>query len=838
MSRNPLANLIYIFILVLIIGYILPMQSFGLVERDVYNRSVLSRVDLRKYFEKAMSLFESGKYKEAIVIFQNLIDIEKSQNESYFTPFAEIYIEKANNRLKELMVLEDKRWARMKEDVIGEAERLAKEEEERARREKELIIEEQRQKRIAIEEDKKKEAEKIKEEVQSLYRDAIQYFQSGRFPEAIVAFKKLKELAPDSRFATEAESYIETAQKKIKDREQKMLLTRMEAARRAKMEQEQQRRQREIELARKEIEKQRLKTLFEARLKERERIERIKRIETLMDEIRTYAREEKYDEAEQVLNIAIKEFPENERFKDILHYIEMEKLKKEEKALERAREIAEERMLLEVARSHILPETRYGKLEEERKTTPLIRVPEIRKRLKIPISIDFKDIGLDYVLSFLSDATGVNIIPSSQIDMKEKKVTIKVKDMPLEDALRYILKSQDLVYRIEEDAIWVATKEEMNNEQIETRVYFLEQGIGRFAEFSGVYNKEGEETTSGEVKTKTIKDIIENAVDWPKDSKLTMDDRTGALIVTNIPSNLEIIENLLYNLDVTPKQVLIEARFMEVVVNDLDELGLEWKLNSDFGLSQNNQKQNRHGFASGSGVDFSDFSNKDYGFNLTYRGILSHPQFQFVLHALQQKQNVKTLSAPRITTLNNQIATIEVVDEYIYPTRYEVSLVQYDINGDGDFDDAGETEWANIPQDFVTRNVGILLHVKPSVGADNNTITLALTPEVSEQDTTTSAYTYKGNVSIPNFKTRNLSTSVMLKSGETVVLGGLIKETTTDTKTKVPLLGDLPIVGGLFRRNYENVERRNLLIFVTATVMEEEKSVMVNTSSEKRTLTQ
>lgn len=198
------------------------------------------------------------------------------------------------------------------------------------------------------------------------------------------------------------------------------------------------------------------------------------------------------------------------------------------------------------------------------------------------------------------------------------------------------------------------------------------------------------------------------------------------------------------------------------------------------------------------------------------------------MHALQEKQNVKTLSAPRITTLNNQTATIEVIDEYIYPTRYEVSLVQYDINGDGDFDDAGETEWANIPQDFVTRDVGILLHVKPSVGVDKKSITLALTPEVSEDS---GSYSYSGSVSIPKFTTRNLSTSVIVKDGETVVLGGLIKETDTNVKTKVPLLGDLPFLGGLFKKNTDSKERRNLLIFVTASVMDKEANQVASTAT-------
>ena len=808
-------------------------KAFALTPSPGYNSkaTMLSRVDLRKYFEKAMSLFENGKYKEAIAVFENLMEIEKSQNESYFTPFAEIYIEKSNDRLKQKLVLNNRRWARMKQDVINEAEMIAQEEarenakktkgeEERLKREEELRME-------PIKDRERKNALEEEERIQSSYEKAVGYYNNQNYPAAIVEFKKLKELAPDSRFVNQADSFIEKAQGEIKKKEERELLARMEAARRASLDMEREKRHKALEAEEKRREKERLEAkkarlrkIFEARLKDRIVRERIARIDSLMNDIRKKTEENELEDAEKLVAQAMEEFPENERFKDIAHYVELQKVHLEEKALRRAREITEEKMLLEVAKKHLLPEVKTGELKKEKKITPLVRIPEIRKRLKIPISVDFKDVELDYVLGFLSDATGVNMIASSEIDMTEKKVTIRIKDMPLEDALRYILKSQDLVYRIEEDAVWVVTKKELDNEKVETRVYFLNQGIGRFAEFS---TSTDSDSSSSEVKT--VKDILENAVDWPKDSKLTLDNRTGALIISNTPSNLETAENLLYTLDVTPVQVMIEARFLEVKVTDVDELGIEWKLNSDWGVKQNNAKQNIHGFASGSGSDFSDFTRASEGFNLTYQGILSHPQFQAVIHALNEKQNVKTLSSPRITTLNNQSATIEVIDEYIYPTRYEVSLVQFDINGDGDFDDAGETEWANIPQDFVTRNVGILLHVKPSVGVDNNTITLALTPEVSEA---AGSYAYSGDVSIPQFQTRNLSTSVIIGSGETVMLGGLIKETNTNIKTKVPLLGDLPIVGGLFRKNTDNTERRNLLIFVTATVLNKEDSVMAS----------
>ena len=821
-------------IIILIMGFLpfLTGHLYGLAGPSPYGSKAiaLSELDLRKYFEKAMSLFESARYKEAIIVFENLIEIEKSQNESYFTPFAEIYIEKAKTRMQGMLVLEDRKWQRLKKDVIDEAERIARQEAEKIAREEQMRrLNEERVKKEAVEDARKKETHESEEEAESIYEKAMQYYREKDYPRAIIEFKKIGKIASGSRFVDRAEAFIKRSQEAIKEKEERGLLVRMEAARMAKIEVEKEERRSQLEKERESVKKEnlergkaRLKIIFRQRLQARMARERILRTENLTNIIRKYMSEQRFEEAEGVIKDAIAEFPENEKFRDILHYVELQKLKLEEKALKRTREIVEEKMLLEVAEKHIVPPDKTGELKKDKDITPLVKVPEIRKKLKIPISVDFKDVELDYVLGFLSEATGVNIVPSSAIDMQEKKVTIKIKDMPLEDALRYILKSQELIYRIEEDAVWIATKEELDNEKIDTRIYFLNQGIGRFAEFSATGGEgEGTETVSTEVKT--VKDILEEAVDWPKDAKLTLDDRTGSLIVSNIPSNLEIIEDLLYNLDVTPVQVLIEAKFLEVQVTDVDELGIEWKLNSAWGVKQNNAKQNLHGFASGSGADFSSFTRGDQGFNLTYQGILSHPQFQVVMHALKEKQDVKTLSAPRITTLNNQTATIEVIDEYIYPTRYEVSLVQFDINGDGDFDDAGETEWANIPQDFVTRNVGILLHVKPSIGVDKKTITLALTPEVSETGT---SFTYSGEVTIPQFKTRNLSTSIMVQTGETVVLGGLIKETNTNVKTKVPLLGDLPLFGALFRKNTESIERRNLLIFVTATVLGEEEEVL------------
>ena len=454
----------------------------------------------------------------------------------------------------------------------------------------------------------------------------------------------------------------------------------------------------------------------------------------------------------------------------------------------------------------------------------IVEVPQIREKLKTPITVDFRDVNLDYVLDFLSDATGVNIITGSTVKSEDKKVTIRVKDMTLEGLLKYIFRNQGLIYRIEKNAVWVDTLDAMEEEDLETRIYYLNQGLAMFTEFSGKTASstgEGFGGAAGISKINTIKDVLEDAVRWPSDAKINLDGRTGALIITNSPSNLRIVEDILYNLDIDTTQILIETRFIEVNVTDLSELGMNLSLDSPFAIYKDDG-QSVNQISSGSGSNFTAFTGApNEGLNLTYQGMLTKPQFSVVLHAMERKTNLKTLSSPKITTLNNHTATIEIANEYVYPSRYEPTLIKEDLNNDGDFLDTvngvKETRFVNVPQGFETRDIGILLQVTPNVGRNKEMITLTLRPEVSEA--TANAFQYSGEVKLPKFTTRNLTTNIVVKNGDTVVLGGLIKETRTKTETKTPFLGDLPLFGPLFRKDSDSVERKNLLIFVTATVL-------------------
>ncbi|MCM8780791.1 MAG: hypothetical protein NC908_02570, partial [Candidatus Omnitrophica bacterium] len=567
--------------------------------------------------------------------------------------------------------------------------------------------------------------------------------------------------------------------------------------------------------------------LKEARLKkQKEDQEKIEKIEHLWQQARRLYRHGMYEEAIKYFQMVI-ELEGNPRIKYTPYakeYIEKAQQKiseKKELALSKELDRVEKDMLREVVKQQVPPYVEPPTKIETAEPLPLIEPPLIRKKLKKKVTLDFDKVDLKSAMLFLSQESGVNFVASQRVLDMAPKVSARFEDASVDETIKYITKSLGLIYRIDKEIVWIAHPEEISAEPLETRVYYLSKGGGLFTEFSPISTTTSETGLGGSSaqinKIFTIEDTLREVIPWPQDAKLTYDKRLNALIVRNTPQNLQMLEDILYNLDITPYQVLIEARFLEVDVTDTKELGLEWKFaGEDFSVKRKGGSF-KHGIAQDSGVDFSDFSRLSEGLNLTYKGVLTAPQFQTVLHALLETKKIKTLSSPRITTLNNQMATIKVVDEWIYPTRYEYEVVQVDLNGDTDFSDPGETTYKNVPKDFLRRDVGILLKVIPAVGADKKTIYLSLIPEVSEA--TADVFEYSGDVSLPKFTSRNLSTTVVVSSGDTVVLGGLIKESRTKTATKVPVLGDVPLLGAFFRKNADSIERKNLLIFVTAKVL-------------------
>ena len=461
--------------------------------------------------------------------------------------------------------------------------------------------------------------------------------------------------------------------------------------------------------------------------------------------------------------------------------------------------------------------------------------------------------------------------PATPPESFERKITLSLRKVPLVDALKYVTTLANLKYRVESSAVIVLPPDAPPGEMV-TRTYPVSPGA-----FKTVITSGGTTTTSAsrgtgqfialgsQNVTTSIGDVkalfTDAGVPFPTGSSLVYNDRTRTIIIRNTPENIEIFERVLSGYNLVPSQIEIEAKFVEISQSDLDELGFDWQVNTKqlgsfdvtggsgaeafppgSGASPNQSFDVTSGLRDSSviqgnaidallaGAGFGSVSQTKDQIG-TIRGILTDPQFQVVIKALSQKQSADTLSSPKVTTISGAQAVIRVVQEFIYPTEFAAPTVSTS-GGGGNGGSAAAGVTPSTPGGFQTREVGVLLNVTPSVGADGYTINLTLAPEVSQflgfinygspigLASGNNVITVANDIKQPLFASQNLQTSVVIWDGQTVVLGGLITEQMTKVDDKVPFLGDLPMLGRLFRSRVTQRSKRNLLIFVTARLID------------------
>jgi len=246
-------------------------------------------------------------------------------------------------------------------------------------------------------------------------------------------------------------------------------------------------------------------------------------------------------------------------------------------------------------------------------------------------------------------------------------------------------------------------------------------------------------------------------------------------------------------------------------------------------------------------------------------GIFTNPQFQMVIRALSQQKGVDLMSAPKVTTKSGNKATIKVIREFPYPTEFDPPQVPPPTTGQQTQGGSGGgivvtsgLVTPSTPTAFEKRDLGVTLEVEPQVGADNYTIDLTLSPEVVEFDgfvnygspivgprydpatilagnpSGISTFVITPNViNQPIFSVRKVTTSVSIWDGQTVALGGLIREDVQKVNDKVPILGDVPLAGRLFRSNVDQKIKKNLIVFVTARLMNAEGQPLLQQDEEE-----
>ena len=461
------------------------------------------------------------------------------------------------------------------------------------------------------------------------------------------------------------------------------------------------------------------------------------------------------------------------------------------------------------------------------------------------------------------------------INPADARITLSLNNVPLAEVLRYITSLAGLKIKIDPYAVAVVPLTVVV-ETLITKEYKVPPGTFTNASGAGGGAATGAApvavaATGGPTSTPLAghvpaKEYFTNlGVQFPPGSAANFISTSSRLIVKNTQEQLDLIDTLVEALNgAVPSQVDIEAKFVEITQNNLKELSFDWtlgqfsipgvnnifggggtmgnastKIANDFGFvdpssgnpvgtSNSGSGLITSGNRTGSGalssnaIDSLLFPAGNISSSATpaifsIAGVFSDPQFQVAIRALNQKKGVDLLSSPRVTCKSGQEAEIEIIRDFIYPSTFTPPALT---SGSG-----GVGATPATPQDWKTEKVGVLLHVQPTVSADGSTIDLQLEPKVEDFDGFINYGTpmYANGqlltanvINQPIFSSRRVRTSVSIWDGQTVMLGGLMREDVQKVEDKVPFLGDVPLLGRLFRSSVDQHTKRNLVIFVTA----------------------
>ena len=459
------------------------------------------------------------------------------------------------------------------------------------------------------------------------------------------------------------------------------------------------------------------------------------------------------------------------------------------------------------------PKEETAKAEEE---TPAVEAGNV--------TVNFKGADIRTVLAYIAEVSGVDIVPAPDV---KGIVDLKLTNKPWKVALDIILRNYGYSYEREGDIIRVVTLDKLKQEEPTSQTFNLNYS-----------------------KAKDVMEAIKNIVS--EKGKVNSDERTNTIVVTDIPTNIYKIKQIIERLDKRTQQVLIEARIIETILDDTEKLGIDWSMKFSIAGARRpitfpfdnmkapwGKKQDLKEYfpvvnsgnqqttavtntatsttqtttatdfpAAGDSYPIFPFpfaQTSDFQF-----GTLDFTEFSAVLEMLKQRQNTDVVSNPRIATLNNSQAIINVGSTLNMPTYERNSTTgKMEITG------------------YTAKDLGVILMVTPHIN-DNGEIVIDLLPTISDllrYDTLDRA----SGVVAPVFSQRVAKTQVMIKDGDTIFIGGLIKENDIDSKKKLPFLGDLfgdiPVVGLLFTKKETTKQKTELIFFITVNVMAYDKQI-------------
>ena len=429
----------------------------------------------------------------------------------------------------------------------------------------------------------------------------------------------------------------------------------------------------------------------------------------------------------------------------------------------------------------------------------------VQQRMQQEISIDFRDTPIDDVLMVMAKQADVDIIKSPKV---EGVVTATLTDIPLSEALTNILESHGYTFVTSNNMIRVMAKEDILTiqEKLDSRVY--------------------------RVTYADVKEVEEALRKFISDrGSISASFSTSNIIVTDTESKIKAIDQFMDEIDRVTPQIMVEAKIYDISSKDSMDLGVEWQMGTRTGYLEGTTSYINGTPLTGTigNMDGSTVTNPgiagvfsgNVGKTSATDGLLrfgvvnDHVRLDAVIRAQQEDVRAKLLANPRIMVVDNEEAEIKIIEEIPFQELTESS-------GGGSI---GTTAF---------RDVGVELRVTPHLTRDG-LIRMNLNPKFSIR---TGDVVLAGNNNSspqPIVASRETTTTALIKDGQTVVIGGLKKQDVSQQVNKIPFLGDLPILGGLFKSEGESTINSELVIFITPhlvvdpTLTEEEQKHLDNT---------
>lgn len=427
---------------------------------------------------------------------------------------------------------------------------------------------------------------------------------------------------------------------------------------------------------------------------------------------------------------------------------------------------------------------------------------------KDTLSVDFPDEDIRNILRNVADLFDLNLVIP---DALQGRTSLKLRDVTWRQIFVSTLEPVGFTFVEDGNIIKVVSQASLAMEPVTTEVFII-----NYATASDVLSS------------------LAPLIDPAAGGKSVVDSRSNALVITERPSQISKMRPIIDKLDKATAQVMIESKFIEVSNRDLKNVGVQWASLAGYtagvgelshGYKGETKQSNNTGSNSTTGSTNSQTNtgtvtlpaNTFVGTNVSTtndtsaltslaniaRGrtndrvstaVFSADSFEVVLAALQTLNDTKLISNPTIVTLNNTRAEIVVGD------KYPIATPEFNPESGG------------FTYDITTQDIGVILRVTPQVNAQGF-IKLTVAPEVSSLN---GSVTIPGGAEYPIVARRTATTQVSLRDGYTMGIGGLVEQSTGKTQSKVPVLGNLPAVGRLFRSDGKNDSGRNMLIFITA----------------------